>query len=321
MGCGDTFTDIATGGATAIIDDPGVTQAIGGVMTGGATNAMNGDIVGALSGGASSSMGTGEIGKLTRASIEGLVTGGVSNIQQAAKYKNFANQLDVFFDPSRMNDKWIRKSGTYLEGLPLGHEARQLAPQVMSTVGGIIGAVTPITPMGGAAAGYYLGNKIKGDSNEAGLKGAAISAAAAGIGSGANEYIKPIVSGALGGGITGAIGSGVVSGATTGAAAGAMGAAANGGDMAQGAGMGALTGGIGGGVGAGLNQTYQAAGVPQTYQQPLSSLANMGLKYGTTALNQDIWGTPIRPQTRPQQQGPQLTPQQQATMAALFGGR
>jgi len=313
MGCGDTFTDIATGGATAIIDDPGVTQAIGGVMTGGATNAMNGDIVGALSGGASSSMGTGEIGKLTRASIEGLVTGGVSNIQQAAKYKNFANQMDVFFDPSRVNDKWIRKSGTYLEGLPLGHEARQLAPAVMATVGGIYGG--PV----GAGAGYYLGGKIKGDSNNQNLIGAGVTTGGAAIGGAAGSYIAPAVSGALGGGIMGNIGSGVVTGGITGAATGAMGAAATGQDVGTGAMRGGLTGAIGGGANNTLGQLYTATGTPQIARQGLSSLANQGIKYGTTALNQELFSPTQQP--RPQQTGPQLTPQQQATMAALFGGR
>lgn len=315
MGCGDTFTDIATGGATAIIDDPGVTSAIGGVMTGGATNAMNGDIVGALSGGASTSMGNGEIGKLTKASITGLLTGGVSNIQQAAKYKNFANQMDVFFDPSRVNDKWIRKSGTYLEGLPLGHEARQLAPAVMATVGGIYGG--PV----GAGAGYYLGGKIKGDSNNSNLIGAGISTGGAAIGGAASTVVGPAISGALGGGTVGAVGSGVATGAMTGAATGAMGAAATGGDIGTGAMRGGLTGAIGGGANSTLGQLYNVTGTPTPIRSGLSALANQGIKYGTGALNQEIWAP--QQQVRQQQatQGPQLTAQQQATMAALFGGK
>ena len=284
MGCGDDVLDIATGGISA---------------------AARGDIAGAVSGGATSILGNGYVGQLVKSNVLSLASGGYTNIAAASKYDNFASQMDVMADDSRVNDKLIRKSGVWLEDLPYGHEARGVAPMVMSTVGGIYGG--PV----GAAAGYYFGNKIKGGDDNTGMIGGAIAAGGSMLGSAATAVVAPaissIASNLIAQGVTASVANAAASTivqavvqAAVGSGVGAMSAAAQGGDPGEGAEMGAVGGAISGGISGAMN-TYvknlsdelQESGMSKTEADAAAKAAIKGSSaYMSTLAKNAALGTP-----------------------------
>ena len=307
MGCGDTVLNVATGGVSGAVESGSVSGALSSLATGGtgelAANALTGVA------------GNNDITKLMNSNMLTLTSGGANNIEAASGKSGFANVMDNFFDPSRVNDTWIRGSGALLENIPLGHEARGIAPAVMGAVGAMYGPA-------GAMAGYYFGNKIKGGTDTQGLIGGAISGATVGVGAAASPAVGAIaaeLAPVIGTVAANAVAQGVVSAATS-AAVGAGSAAVQGQDVGQGAASGAIGGAIGGGIGGGLgsftpqlSQTLQGYGLSPTVA---NSLAGAAIKAGSSyASNQAL--AAVKGSPSPYGLGGSVSPQRVAPINSL----
>jgi len=275
MGCGDDILNVATGGISGAVSTGDIIGSATGALTGGVSSMTGGSISDPLY------LIGGDVRKLMDATSDSILSAGVTNIIAASKYKNLANQMDVMMDPSRVNDKWIRESGEWLEYLPAGHAVREVAPMVGAIVGGVFAGPA------GSAGGYYFGNKIKGGSNEAGAIGAGLSFAGGVIGAAAQPaagaLTSQLVSQGLSQGVSNAVAQGVVQGAV-GAGMGAATGAATGQDIGQSAMYGGLSGLAGGVVGsqvAPATKYLQSQGVNPTVANALTR-GVAGLTTGAT---------------------------------------
>lgn len=144
------------------------------IMTGGATKVIEGIAP------------ESQPAKMLSDFVANMATGGLSDLyfgvakatqpqyENLSVWEKAAMGADRAVDPGGVVDWGIREIG---EELPQG--VRNVAPELGATVGGVIGAVTPMTPAGGAAAGAGIGGKLAGDSYLQSAIDAAIAATTA----------------------------------------------------------------------------------------------------------------------------------------------
>lgn len=272
MGCGDDILNIGTGGLSGAVSSGSISGAISNLTTGGTIGPMT------------SVLPDSPLGRLIKSDIRTLTSGGVYNAEEALKYKNMGNQFDVFMDPSRTHDMWIRGSGD-LFGKTFGNDARQIfGNYVVPIVAGIAGGGV------GAFAGSYLGNKFVGGSNDQGLIKGAVAFGGSVLGgavaaSGVTGEIAQTLAPTIGQTAAKVAAQAVVSAATNAAMAAATSAA-----MGKDAGEGALSGAIGGAIGGGLSTGLQsyAPQMSQMLQQNYGLSADAAAKLTDTAIKAGV---------------------------------
>lgn len=206
--------------------------------------------------------------------------------------------IDRSIDPAGTVDYSLRRTGDNLyEVIP---DVMAYAQPIGATVGGIVGAVTPVTPVGGAAIGSGIGSKLsRGTRSEDYGKdflNAGVAAGTAYVTQGLGNYVAGSVGTPIGGftdvasyvpssgvaGYTGSQAVGNVAGKVVeGAAKGAIGQAGNAYDQGSFTPiiMGAGIGGVGGALSGTTGELYSAAtdpNIPNDYYTNQAVGSNLG---------------------------------------------